>query len=109
MVKVKCFCFFHRIEAEQPPHEELTGNLPSSEDDIPILNYVSSTQNPLTWAQFMKFNECGTEFPSMTVMWYYFLILHKYKIMHNFCAIFLHFLPALIVDTAARLVGKEPM
>jgi hypothetical protein len=57
----------------------------------------------------MKFNECGKEFPSMRVIWYYSFQLNKYRIVHNFCAIFLHFLPALIVDMAARLAGKEPM
>ncbi|XP_021941668.1 fatty acyl-CoA reductase wat-like, partial [Zootermopsis nevadensis] len=98
-----------RLKAQQYLLEKQTGNLPGPDDDIPILNYVSSIQNPLTWAQYMKFNECGKEFPSMRVQWYYCFQLNKYKIMHNLYAIFLHFLPALIVDTAARLVGKKPI
>lgn len=99
---------FFRLKAEKNELANPTRSI-SGPDDIPILNYVSSTQNPITWGQYMKFNECGTEFPSMRVMWYYCFQLHKHRIMHNFCTVFLHFLPALIVDTAARLVGKEPM
>jgi fatty acyl-CoA reductase len=102
------FCLLFRLKGEKNQPAKLTESL-SGADDTPILNYVSSTQNPITWGQYMKFNECGLEFPSMRVMWYYCLELHKHRIVHNFCAVFLHFLPALIVDTAARLVGKEPM
>ncbi|PNF31087.1 Fatty acyl-CoA reductase wat [Cryptotermes secundus] len=98
----------HRLKAEKNQLTKLTESL-SGPDDISILNYVSSTQNPITWGQYMKFNECGTEFPSMKVMWYYCFQLHKHRIMHNLCTVFLHFLPALIVDTAARVVGKEPI
>ncbi|XP_021938103.1 fatty acyl-CoA reductase wat-like [Zootermopsis nevadensis] len=99
----------HRLKSQQYLPEKQTGNLPGPDDDIPILNYVSSIQNPLTWAQFMKFNEGTKEYSPMRVLWYYCLTLNKYKIMHNLYAIFLHFLPALIVDTAARLVGKKPI
>jgi len=57
----------------------------------------------------MKYNEVGKEFPSVQVLWYYCLQLHKYRILHNLCVVFLHLLPAIIVDTMARLVGKKPM
>jgi fatty acyl-CoA reductase len=89
--------------------KQLTEILPAQDDDISILNYVSSAQNPLTWSQYMKYNEVGKEYPSVQVLWYYSLQLHKYRILHNLCAVFLHLLPALIVDTVARLAGKKPM
>lgn len=99
----------HRSNAEKLQQKQLTENLPSLDDDISILNYVSSIQNPVTWSQYMKYNEVGKEFPAMQVMWYYCLELHKHRIIHNLCVVFLHLIPALIVDTAARLAGKKPI
>jgi hypothetical protein len=94
---------------EKLQHKELTEVLPALDDDISILNYVSSTKNHLTWKQFMKYNEVGKKYPSMEIMWYYCLTLNKHRILHNIYVVFLHLLPAIIVDTVARLAGKKPM
>jgi fatty acyl-CoA reductase len=99
------FSLFFRLNVKK----QLTEVPPAVDDDISILNYVSSAQNPLTLSQYMKYNEVGKEFPSLQVLWYYSLQLHKHRILHNVCAVFLHLLPAIIVDTVAKLVGKKPM
>jgi len=78
-------------------------------NDIPILNYVSSNAKPLKWKQFMSYNEkYGYDYPSMLAVWVYCLTLNKHKTLHQIYCIFLHLLPALLVDTAAKILGKKP-
>lgn len=39
-------------------------------NDIPIYNYVSSVQNPLTWGQFTDLNiEHGFKYPFSSAIW----------------------------------------
>jgi len=77
---------------------------------VPIYNYVSACQNPITWRRFMKINEIyGMTVPSTHVLWYYFFFLNKHKLVHNIFAIFLHIIPAIIVDTMLLLSGQKPM
>lgn len=99
----------NRLNLEQLQHKQLTEVLPALDDGISIFNFVSSTRNPITWSQYMKYNEVGKEFPSVQVLWYYCLQLNKYRILHNICTVFLHWLPAIIVDTMAKVVGKKPI
>lgn len=80
------------------------------EEKIPIYNSVSSCQNPISWGKFMKLNEIyGFPIPSKKVLWYYMLILNRSLLMHNICAFFFHLIPAIIVDTLARLTGRKPI
>lgn len=77
--------------------------------EIPILNFVSSNVKPLTWKEFMAYNELAApQIPLMLAIWVYCLTLNKYKFMHKLYCVFLHLIPALIVDTFARILGKEP-
>ncbi|KAK2588427.1 hypothetical protein KPH14_004426 [Odynerus spinipes] len=79
-------------------------------EEIPIYNSVSSVQKPVTWGDFMHQNAVnGLEIPSEKVFWYYMLILNRYKFMHNVCVVFLHLLPAAVIDTLAYLTGKKPI
>lgn len=58
----------------------------------------------------MKFNEgYGLESPSNLAIWYYWFTLNRYLWVHNIYIVFTHLLPAVIVDTVARLLGKKPM
>ncbi|KAK7576523.1 hypothetical protein V9T40_012809 [Parthenolecanium corni] len=77
--------------------------------EIQIFNYVSSNAKPLKWKDFMRYNEeAGKDVPSLLAIWVYSLTINKYKFVHQIYCIFLHLLPALIIDTYARIVGKEP-
>lgn len=39
--------------------------------DIPIYNYVSSVQNPLTWGKFTDLNiEHGFDYPFSSAIWF---------------------------------------
>lgn len=89
--------------------ENANPDVPETES-IPIYNYVSICQNPITWRKFMYLNEkYGKLVPSEHVLWYYMLFLNKYKFMHDVCVIFLHMIPALICDTILFLSGRKPM
>lgn len=89
--------------------EDTSPDVPES-GRTPIYNYVSSCQNPITWRRFMKLNEYyGKQVPSTSILWYYMLFLNKYLFVHNVCVIFLHMIPAAIVDTLAFLSGRKPM
>ncbi|KAG5307268.1 FACR1 reductase, partial [Acromyrmex insinuator] len=77
---------------------------------VPIYNYVSMCQNPITWKKFMKLNEqYGMQIPSTHVIWYYMFFLNKYKFMHNINVIILQMIPAVLVDTVLFLIGRKPM
>nr|XP_012136054.1 PREDICTED: putative fatty acyl-CoA reductase CG5065 [Megachile rotundata] len=92
-----------QIKAAQDPNI-------SNEEKVPIYNCVSSCDNPISWYEYMKKNELyGLDQPSVKVMWYYMLILNRHLFLHNLCNLFLHIIPAIIVDTIASLLGRKPM
>jgi fatty acyl-CoA reductase len=80
-----------------------------SQEDIFIFNYVSSVQKPLTWGKFMMYSENYLSYPSSKFLWYYGLKLNKHRIIHFVYSMLLHFLPALLIDTAVLVLGKKPM
>ncbi|PSN51360.1 hypothetical protein C0J52_07924 [Blattella germanica] len=82
---------------------------PQTDDEIPIYNYVSSVQKPITWGDFMeKGAHYGIQIPTMRAVWCYSLTLNKYRSWHMLYVLFLHFLPAFIIDGIAIVVGKQP-
>ncbi|XP_039752663.1 fatty acyl-CoA reductase wat-like [Pararge aegeria] len=80
-------------------------------DQLPtIYNYVSSEQAPLSWENFMKYNEVhGFEVPTISAIWYYLFMITPSKFLYNFYCLFLHWIPAYIVDAVLVLIGKKPM
>ncbi|XP_051170329.1 fatty acyl-CoA reductase wat-like [Leptopilina boulardi] len=80
------------------------------EEEPPVFNCISSNLKPITWGRFMDLNKSyGFELPSKKTIWYNVMILNKNLWLHNFCILFLHFLPAAIVDCILYLMGKKPM
>lgn len=81
----------------------------SHTEDIPIYNYVSSVENPLTWGQFTDLNiQNGFEYPFSTAIWYISFHMHKTACMNRIYMIFLHFLPALMIDMIAKCFCQKP-
>lgn len=81
----------------------------SQTEDIPIYNYVSSVENPLTWGQFTDLNiQNGFEYPFSTAIWYLSFHMHKTAFMNRIYMIFLHFLPALMIDMVAKCFRQKP-
>ncbi|XP_049767124.1 fatty acyl-CoA reductase wat-like [Schistocerca cancellata] len=87
----------------QLPKQEQVVAVPS------VYNLVSGMRHPVTWRDFMRHTEYGTNFPPKAALWYYSLILCRKKWTHDLCAIFLHLVPAIFVDTFLRLRGKKPI
>ncbi|XP_014479570.1 PREDICTED: putative fatty acyl-CoA reductase CG5065 [Dinoponera quadriceps] len=89
--------------------EETDPDVPETER-TPIYNCVSSPQNPITWKRFTSLNEkYGLQIPSTKMIWYYKFTLNRYRFMNEIYVIFLHFIPAVIVDVLAFLIGRKPM
>lgn len=76
---------------------------------MPIYNYVSSVENPLTWGQFTDLNiKNGFEYPFSSAIWYISFHMHKTAFMNRIYMLFLHILPALLIDAISICVGQRP-
>ncbi|RVE43125.1 hypothetical protein evm_012204 [Chilo suppressalis] len=97
------------LEAVSELNEELVeGILPTQTSDIPIYNFVSGAQNPIRWGKFIELNrQFGIEVPTTKAVWYYGLNPTNNYYMFLFYNFFLHYLPALLVDTYCALTGRR--
>lgn len=78
-------------------------------EDIPIYNYVSSVENPLTWGQFTDQNiRNGFDYPFSEAIWYISFHMHKTAFMNRIYMVFLHLLPGLLMDFVIICAGKRP-
>jgi len=96
-------------ETARKREERINSEVGVSEEECAVYNFVSSQDNPLTWGEFMTYNARGTAIPSMHCVWVYDFTLNKHYSLHMVYLVFLHLLPALIVDTAMRVMGKKPL
>ncbi|XP_023288183.1 fatty acyl-CoA reductase wat [Orussus abietinus] len=79
-------------------------------DEPPIYNVVSSCQAPITWDEYMNKNKFYCKrIPSMKYLWYFGFTFHKNLWMHKIYILFLHLIPALIVDSLAYVSGRKPI
>ncbi|XP_049883805.1 fatty acyl-CoA reductase wat-like [Pectinophora gossypiella] len=75
----------------------------------PIFNYVSSVENRITWGDFMKQNMARVDLhPFSNAVWYICLKLTPSVHLNRFYMLFLHLIPAALVDGLAVCVGKKP-
>ncbi|XP_076284758.1 fatty acyl-CoA reductase wat-like isoform X2 [Lasioglossum baleicum] len=80
------------------------------EERVPVYNSVASPQNPLDWQTYMKYGiQYGLEICSVKQIWYYMIWTTRYISLYQIFVFFLHTIPAHIVDTIARLLGRKPM
>jgi hypothetical protein len=77
------------------------------EDGITIFNNVSSVQNPVTWGKINRLIEEGNIYPSRKFIWYSCCSLNQHRLIHKIYVLFLHLLPALLLDTGAMIIGKQ--
>ncbi|CAO1326836.1 unnamed protein product [Diamesa serratosioi] len=79
------------------------------EPNIPIYNYVSSVENPLSWGQFTYLNvKYGFDYPFTSAIWYRCFHMHKSAAVNNICKFLLHLIPAFLIDTIALCFGQKP-
>ncbi|CAH2241915.1 jg12047 [Pararge aegeria aegeria] len=75
----------------------------------PIFNFVSSVENRITWGDFTALNMARIDkHPFSNAVWYFSLQLNKSALMNRICILFLHLLPAALVDGLAMCIGKKP-
>ncbi|CAH0404438.1 unnamed protein product [Chilo suppressalis] len=75
----------------------------------PIFNYVSSVENRITWGDFMAQNMARIDrHPFSNAVWYISLTLTKSAFVNNLNKIFLHLMPAALVDGVAICLGRKP-
>ncbi|CAL7951768.1 unnamed protein product [Xylocopa violacea] len=77
---------------------------------IPVYNCCTGQQNPITWKQFteLMFKYCRMH-PPNDMIWYPGGRMQKYTTINKVCILFLHLLPAHILDFFFRLTGKPSM
>ncbi|XP_030747448.1 fatty acyl-CoA reductase wat-like isoform X2 [Sitophilus oryzae] len=67
--------------------------------DVPVYNYVSSPENPLTWNEVQSLTiKHSREVPSEKIVWHYMFKMRSNYVEHNIAVFFLHTLPAYIID-----------
>lgn len=80
----------------------------SCAEDIPIYNYVSSVENPLTWGEFTRLViNNGFDYPFSNAIYYLSFHMNRTAFMNRIYMLFLHILPALIIDFLGRCVGQK--
>lgn len=76
---------------------------------MPIYNYVSSVENPLTWGQFTELNiQNGFDYPFSSAIWYLSFHMHKTAFMNRIYMFLLHILPAMLIDALSICIGQRP-
>lgn len=77
--------------------------------DIPVYNFCTAPSNQLTWGDFtIKTTKYGLMYPTLKSIWYLCYANNPNKFMHLASILFLHYLPALIIDTFNICFGKRP-
>ncbi|XP_069357131.1 fatty acyl-CoA reductase wat-like [Maniola hyperantus] len=94
---VAAYSVHHQYKSSSPPPEP------------PIFNFVSSVENRITWGDFTMLNMARIDkHPFSNAIWYFSLRLNKSPLMNQICILFLHLLPAALVDGLAMCIGKKP-
>lgn len=94
------------VSKENQQNEEVKAD--DTEADPPVVNFVSSPDSPITWGKFMELCAKGVQIPSVRCIWYYDFRLIKHVQLYTLYTMLLHLLPAILVDTGCRIVGKKP-
>lgn len=80
-----------------------------TEIDPCVYNYVSTVEKPLTWGEYCGINVMyGKRYPLKNAIWCVKFNITKNYGLHTFYMIFLHLLPAILVDSLFVVLGKQP-
>lgn len=78
--------------------------------DTAIFHCTSGVVNPFRWNLVAdKIDDFLHAYPMRSAVWYPGLKFHSTLLMFKISAIFLHFLPALVLDLVLKLSGKRPI
>ncbi|PSN51392.1 hypothetical protein C0J52_04435, partial [Blattella germanica] len=88
---------------------DVHGRKRCGDKNIPIYNYVSSTENPITWKEYVSTNiKLSWKTPLNNCYWKAFILPVKNEYIFKTYSFFLHKIPASILDTILLTLGKEP-
>lgn len=77
--------------------------------NIPVYNYCTSPDNALTWGDFTtKTTKYGLMYPTLKSIWYLCYTNNPNRLVHLMYILFLHYLPAVLIDAFAMVIGKKP-
>lgn len=75
--------------------------------EIPVYNYVTAKDNPITWEMYTKYGlEEGSRIPMSRAIWFYTLTLTASRLYCRFLQFFYHLLPAFIMDAGLMFTGR---
>lgn len=78
--------------------------------ELSVFHCTSSTYNPFKWDEVAeKTNELLHMYPLKSAVWYPHLKLLPSLMLFKISALFVHFLPAYILDFVTRIAGGRPM
>ncbi|XP_003704946.1 putative fatty acyl-CoA reductase CG8306 [Megachile rotundata] len=78
--------------------------------DLKVYHCTSSTANPFQWVSVEgKVNRYLHDYPLLSAVWYPHLKLVSSIFLFKISAIFVHFIPAYILDTITKLAGGRPI
>ncbi|XP_053970575.1 putative fatty acyl-CoA reductase CG8306 [Hylaeus volcanicus] len=78
--------------------------------ELKVYHCTSSTINPFRWITLeSKINNFLHKFPLKSAVWYPYLKLVSSIFLFRLSAIFVHFIPAYILDTVTKLAGGRPI
>lgn len=77
---------------------------------VSVYHCTSSTINPFRWSSVEnKVNDYLHQYPLASAVWYPYLKFLPTLLMFRISAIFVHFIPAYILDTITRITGGRPI
>uniref|UniRef100_A0AAG5CS63 Fatty acyl-CoA reductase n=1 Tax=Anopheles atroparvus TaxID=41427 RepID=A0AAG5CS63_ANOAO len=78
--------------------------------EVKVFHCTSSTSNPFKWRSVTdQIDGCLHKYPLKSAIWYPRLKFMNSLLLYKVASIFVHILPALVLDTVLRLTGGRPM
>ncbi|KAL1453313.1 hypothetical protein WDU94_007461 [Cyamophila willieti] len=75
---------------------------------MPVYNYVSSKDNPITWYDFsITSQKAHLSMPTSQGLWYCFVLLTKHRTVYFLQNLLLHYLFGYIFDTCSWISGNK--
>ncbi|XP_058809405.1 fatty acyl-CoA reductase wat-like [Phymastichus coffea] len=79
------------------------------DEEMLIYNFVSACEAPVTWQDFKVINtKYANEYPMSDACWYVSFNVNKSKFVNSVYVVFLHLVPAFIIDTFTIFLRRKP-
>ncbi|XP_073985582.1 fatty acyl-CoA reductase wat-like [Rhodnius prolixus] len=77
-------------------------------NEIPIYNYVTAKENPITWSDYLEnTSRIGKKMPLEKSVWKFSCTLQPNPFLFALYSFFLHFIPAALADIVLLLLNKK--